>query len=565
MNTLTIRKKLFLGFGLLIIIFICNSLFAAFSLGRINDGAMRIATEHLRGVLAATDSQSAMSNYRQGEYALVTATTLPNLLHNSQETKKLADQIDITFDTIAPTLSGDVAENFRDMRQAWDRYKKNSTQLAQLAENGQSAEALKLLDKSYADYSKIMNRLTQVVDNRKDFIHQENRQAAADYERTRIALGAAILIVIVLSGFMAFYLSNSIHHSIQYLMSISKEVASGNLTVQVAARTQDEFGILTNAYKDTIENLRALINHIQDTSQNVAAFSEELTANASQSAQATQQVAVSIGNVAAATSQQGTDVSNSANEIRAMAESIHSFEESASASSEAAHHVEGIAASGKEDIDGAVQQMNEIANSVTDSAAVIQQLAERSVEIGQISDTISDIAGQTNLLALNAAIEAARAGEAGRGFSVVAEEVRKLAEGSAQAAQQIASLISSIRNDTDQAVTRMKKGTEDVQSGKVVMSKAGESFENISAAVNQLTQNAESILDAAQHSVQKATQLVDVMDGINKSGRDVALETQSVSAATEEQTASMDEIAGASQKLAELAQELQLSTAKFKL
>ena len=469
MDKLSIRQKLYLVFSMLIVIFICNGLYSAFTLNKVNDGAMRIATEHLQGVLAATDSSSAMANYRQGEYAIVTATSLPNRVRAAQETKKLGDQIDITFDQMAPTLTGDAAQDFNEMRQIWDNYKNNSIRLMQLAENNQSQEALKLLERSSTDYDAITNKLSTVVDNRKDFIHEENVAAAAEYSRAKITLILSILFVIVLSGVMAWYLSSTIHVSIHYLMDVSKEVSSGNLTVRVEAKSQDEFGVLTNAYKDTIANLRTLIHNIQKTSENVAAFSEELTANASQSAQATQQVAISIGNVAAATSQQGTAVSSSAADIRVMSEDIRGFEDSASASSDSAHRVEDIAVKGKTAIAGAVTQMNQITDSVTESAAVIEKLAERSMEIGQISDTISNIADQTNLLALNAAIEAARAGEAGRGFSVVAEEVRKLAEESGQAAQQIAALIASIQTDTTQAVDRMKNGTEDVQSGKVYM------------------------------------------------------------------------------------------------
>ncbi|MCH3958834.1 MAG: methyl-accepting chemotaxis protein [Selenomonas sp.] len=565
MDKLSIRQKLYLVFSMLIIIFICNGLYSAFTLNKVNDGAMRIATEHLQGVLAATDSSSAMANYRQGEYAIVTATSLPNRVRAAQETKKLGDQIDITFDQMAPTLTGDAAQDFNEMRQIWDNYKNNSTRLMQLAENNQSPEALKLLERSSTDYDAITNKLSTVVDNRKDFIHEENVAAAAEYSRAKITLILSILFVIVLSGVMAWYLSSTIHVSIHYLMDVSKEVSSGNLTVRVEAKSQDEFGVLTNAYKDTIANLRTLIHNIQKTSENVAAFSEELTANASQSAQATQQVAISIGNVAAATSQQGTAVSSSAADIRVMSEDIRGFEDSASASSDSAHRVEDIAVKGKTAIAGAVTQMNQITDSVTELAAVIEKLAERSMEIGQISDTISNIADQTNLLALNAAIEAARAGEAGRGFSVVAEEVRKLAEESGQAAQQIAALIASIQTDTTQAVDRMKNGTEDVQSGKEVVNKAGVAFETITSAVKELTSNSEAILSAARRSAKKAAELVAVMDGINESGREVAVETESVSAATEEQSASMDEIANASQMLAGLAQELQDSTTKFKL
>ncbi len=437
--------------------------------------------------------------------------------------------------------------------------------MIRLSKNNQNQEALKLLEKSNSQYADITTKLGRVVDSGKDFIHQESAAASNKYEQTKWTLIICIVMVVLLAGFMAFYLSASIMRSIQYLMDISRQVANGNLTVEAAPKTQDEFGELTVAYGDTIHNLRMLIEHIQKTSGDVSTFAAQLTENASQSAQATQQVAVSITNVAANTSQQGDTVSNSLSDIQNMAQSLHGFEEKASESAEAARNVETIAAKGQTSIAGAVDRMSEIASSVTDSAKVIRKLAERSTEIGQISDAISGIAEQTNLLALNAAIEAARAGEAGRGFSVVAEEVRKLAEESGVAAQKIADLISTIQQDTEQAVTRMQKGTEDVQSGRTVVADAGNAFETIAAAVTDLTRHAETILAEARDSSSKAESLVNVMEGINKSGRDVASETESVSAATEEQSASMDEVANASRKLADLAQELTSSTAKFKI
>ena len=252
-------------------------------------------------------------------------------------------------------------------------------------------------------------------------------------------------------------------------------------------------------------------------------------------------------------------------DIKNMTESLHGFEDKADASAGAARSVSQLASAGKASIDGAVSQMSEISASVNDSARVIQKLAERSSEIGQISTTISGIAEQTNLLSLNAAIEAARAGDAGRGFAVVAEEVRKLAKDSDTAAQQIALIIEETQKDTAQAVERMTKGTQDVESGRKVIAEAGRSFDSIVDAVSSLTDHADAILTEARDSSAKAEALVEVMDSINKSGRDVAAETESVSAATEEQSASMDEVAHASQKLADLSRELTDSTKKFKI
>lgn len=565
MDSLSIRQKLFLVFGVLIAIFIANGVYTGYSLSSINNGALRIATEHLSTVLVGEESSRTLSDYRQGEYAVVTSVTLPSRIQAAQETKKRADQLDIAFDALEPVISPEIKDDFLQMRQSWDAYKQNSARLISLAKNNRQQEALQLLERSNSQFANISNKLARVVDSSKDFIHAESAAASQKYEATRWMLIGCIVLVVVLSAFMAFYLSSSIMRSIRYLMEISEQVAAGNLTVNAEAKTEDELGQLTDAYGNTIHNLRSLIKHIQQTADDVSTFAAQLTENANQSAQATQLVANSITNVAGNTSQQGEAVERSLGDIKDMTESLHGFENKADASAEEARSVASLATSGKSSIDGAVSQMSEIAASVNDSATVIQKLAERSSEIGQISTTISGIADQTNLLALNAAIEAARAGEAGRGFAVVAEEVRKLAQESNTAAQQIAEIIALTQQDTKQAVARMNKGTQDVESGRKVLAEAGRAFESIVAAVSSLTEHADAILTEARQSSAKAESLVEVMDGINQSSRDVAAETESVSAATEEQSASMDEVAGASQRLADLSHELTDSAKRFKI
>ena len=566
MNSLTIRQKLFLVFAVLIAAFIGSGIYSAYSLSSINAGALRIATEHLQGVMAASDSSRSMSDYRQGEFAVLNATTLPNRIHASQETSKLADQIDITFDAVAPQLKGSEVEgDFNEMRQIWERYKQNSKRLIQLAKAGQATEATKLLENAGGDYSKIETKLNRILDNRKDSIHMETIDATARYNQTRIILIVSILIVVAFSIFMAFGLSTSIMKSIQYLMNVSKELAAGNLTVEARAETNDEFGELTEVYAETIETLRKLIERIQQNARDASTFASQLNENASQSALATQQVAVSIGNVAENANKQGEAVAVGAHNIRAFARVLQGFEDKASASVEAAKGVEVIAGEGKSAIEGAVEQMSAIATSTAASAEVIQKLADRSAEIGNISSTIAGIADQTNLLALNAAIEAARAGEAGKGFAVVADEVRKLAEGCTSAAQKIAELIAKVNEETEKAVLEMQKGTADVESGKTVVAAAGNSFENIAASVSDLTTQAEGILADAKKASQRIDKLAASMDELDKSGKAVSAETESVSAATEEQSASIDEVATASKKLSELAGELTESASQFKI
>lgn len=565
MNNMTIRQRLYAVFGLVIGIFVCVSIYAGYNLYQINNGAMRIATEHMNNMMSLSQSSSSLSAYRQCEYAMASAPTLSGQVYAAQEMRNLGNQMDIVFDNIAGSMEGDKAEAFNTMRQNWDSYRKGEAKLEQLAGANKAQEALLYIAQTEQAYNDVNWQLGIVTDSYKDLVQAEVNAASDRYDEAKITLVISILVVLVLSVFMVGALGNSINKSVANLIGIFQEVAKGDLTVPMESHTKDEFGLLVDACKDTAANLRNLISNIQDTANQTAAFAGQLTENASQSAQATQQVAESICKVAGSASQQGEAVGNSMEDIHTMAEQLQVFQQKAESSCQAAEHMEQLSTQGRSHVMAAVGQMTEISDSVTSSADVIRLLADRSNEIGQISDTISNIAGQTNLLALNAAIEAARAGDAGRGFAVVAEEVRKLAEESDKAAHQIAILISSIQQETQQAVKRMENGTEQVRNGREVISAAGEAFGEIADAVDNLAHHAQDILQGAKLSADKAGALVKTMENIYQASTEVATETQSVSAATEEQSASMDEVANASQKLHDLSNILQSEAAKFKI
>jgi len=565
LNALTIRQKLNLIFVVLILVFVAVSIYSTYALNKINEGVMRIATTHLLSVLVASDNGKAMEQYRQLEYSIVTAPNLISRSYAEKKAAKLADQIDITFNALEKSMEGKQDDNLRSLRQDWSAYRQQLNSIITLANSNQGVQAAQILDGSLNKFEYLSDLLVKVIDARKDFINAETRAAADEYERTKFILMASVIVVILISVTMALYLSRSINSSIQYLIKIAESIAQGNLTVDITPKTNDEFGMLTNAFGKTVKELKNLIQGITSTAENLVLFSDQLTSNTDQSALATQQVADSIGKVAANMATQGDQVKSSVDEINHMNEDINAFEKLSEQSSKAANDVADIAQAGRVAVSGAVSQMETIATSVTESAEVIKQLADRSEEISQISDTISGIAEQTNLLALNAAIEAARAGEHGKGFAVVANEVRKLAESSAVAASKIAELIRVIQADTTKAVKRMEQGTQDVQSGKTVVDKAGDSFSTIVQAVIGLTKNAEIILHAARSSGEKINKLVMVMEELNQTSTAVSQEAESVSAATEELSASMDEIASASKNMSDMAQKLKDSTAQFKL
>lgn len=329
--------------------------------------------------------------------------------------------------------------------------------------------------------------------------------------------------------------------------------------------SEDEIGQLANGFREMRTNLHQLITKVHSQSELLASSSEELTASAEQSAQASTQVAISITDVASGSQEQLTVAHETSAVVEGMSASIEQVSATTNEVAQQSEQAASKATEGNKAVNKAVIQMKQIEQTVRTSAQAVAELGERSKEIGQIVGTISGIAGQTNLLALNAAIEAARAGEQGRGFAVVAEEVRKLAEQSQEATKQIAELISGIQGDTNKAVMAMDNGTREVKLGAEVVDGAGQAFQEIVVLVTHVSNQVKEIAVAIDQMALGSQQIVGAVNRIDNLSKKATEESQNVSAATEEQSASMEEIASASQSLAHLATELQEAVNHFRV
>ncbi|MCE5287154.1 MAG: methyl-accepting chemotaxis protein [Pelosinus sp.] len=375
-----------------------------------------------------------------------------------------------------------------------------------------------------------------------------------------------IIIAVIVASVSGYYAAKKITKPLQVMVNICKELADGDFRDKPRQiDRKDEIGQLADALVNMRGSLRTAFKQVNESAEQVAASSEELTASAEQSAQAVTQVAGSISDVAHGAQQQLKAVDETSAVVQQMSAGI---QQAAASSNQVAEHsakAAGKANEGNASVEKAVNQMVYIEQTVNNSAQIVANLGERSKEIGQIVDTISGIAGQTNLLALNAAIEAARAGEQGRGFAVVADEVRKLAEQSQEAAKQIATLISEIQCDTDKAVVAMDEGTREVKVGTEVVTTAGKTFEEIAALVTNVSEQVKEISAAMQQMAGGSQLIVAAVQTIDNLSKTAVGEAQTVSAATEEQSASMEEIASSSQSLAKLAQDLQTAVSHFRV
>jgi methyl-accepting chemotaxis protein len=402
-------------------------------------------------------------------------------------------------------------------------------------------------------------------------VNEKSAAQAAIASNAQFRTATVLLIGIsVLSLLLVLFISRTISRLITvplHLVTTAVErVSSGNLAIEkLDIDSKDETGQVSLAVNKMLDNLRQLITLVSNSAEQVAASSQELTASAEQSAQVSTQIAESITDVASGTVAQLKAISESSQAIEQMSAGIQQIAANINLVADISNQTANSAADGGVKIGSAMTQMASIEKVVGASALVIQNLGEKSKEIGQIVATISGIAGQTNLLALNAAIEAARAGEQGRGFAVVAEEVRKLAEESQAASKQIEALIGAIQTDTAKAVAAMNDGTHEVQVGTEVVSTAGQAFQRISELVGMVSSQVKDVAAAIQQMAGGSQQIVASTREIEKVSQAAASQTQHVSAATEEQSATMEEIAGASQGLAKMAQDMQTAVQQFKI
>lgn len=367
------------------------------------------------------------------------------------------------------------------------------------------------------DYSGKSIGYIKIINDRSEVLSHLSREL----RNSQMQAFAALLVIIITT----FLITTWITKPVTKLSKAVEAVAFGDLTqeINIPAGSNDEIGVLADAFSKMVHNLKTIISEIQRNSVKLAAHSQKLVSSS-------QEVSATIEEVASTT-----------NQVEAISVRGEMDLKEASRESEL---VQKVAEEGSKAVRKAVEKIDSIAVTSQNVSKTVHKLSERSKRIGDIIGTITSIADRTNLLALNAAIEAARAGEQGRGFTVVAEDVRKLAEQSASAANEITGLIKEIQIGVGEAVTAIEHGADEVNQGVRVANQAGSSLIKIKEAVEKNTYVIKQAAIASNQACEGTKQL---------------------SGAGEQIVAAIQQVAGAAQDLANMADELQQKTVQFKI
>lgn len=560
---LTIGKKIFGAFLVVISGMVLLSGYTYYKIGQINEEYQSTTTINIEKLTLAEELSANVVE----EAAAVRKFNLTRDPAAREEFTAIQKESSGRIDRMEHIfVTENAKKSIAEIKAAKAEYEQFATQAMQAGLANDQQALQNIIQQGAAPYAKVTKKTDELVAMIKEYVKTEQEKISDKATTNQRVLFIINALIIVLAVAISIKLNRSISMAVGQLVRAVTEIAGGKITRDsICVQSNDEIADLAAAINTMKNNMRTMIQQVMDSAELLSASSAQLKDNSGQMAQAGSQVADSINAIASGAEQQLASVDATAAVITQMSAGIQQAAANATEINERSGEAEETASIGSESVEGAILHMNKIEENVAQSAEVVAQLGMRSKEIGQIIDTISQIASQTNLLALNAAIEAARAGEQGRGFAVVAEEVRKLAEQSQDAAKQIAGLIGMIQTDTDRAVAVMNEGPELVSQGAAVVHAAGLAFQDITDLIQTIHGQMQQMSDTLQQISTGSQQIVLSVERIDEHSKLAVGKTQAASAATEEQSASSQEIAAASEELSGMAEELKRIIDRFQL
>ncbi|MET3193363.1 methyl-accepting chemotaxis protein [Gottfriedia sp. OAE603] len=561
----TIGRKFTMSFILILVIILILSAFSITSTNRLNNNTNEVS----KVVLPKVETIGEI-NYI-AEHVL--STTQKHMLTDDSTYKQKYEnelageylQINYAFEKYSKLLTTKKEKQiYENLYTEWRDYVKKNAEVIVLSNQMDTKNAVLATFSSAALFDKMHKDLDALSKLHNKEAESISKSGEKEFKNVTLLTFISIGLGIVLTILIAYVLIKNIRTPLIRLSAQVKEVAEGNLVLDpLFIKNKDEIGELTDSFNRMTTNLKELIENVIYNSQLVASTSEELSASAEETSRSSEQITSSIISIAEGANKQEkssleafTVVKEISNGMEQAAASIHTVAENSLSTTEKALY-------GNKVIEKTVKQMNMIHETVNNTSDIVNSLGEKSDEIGKIVTIITDISEQTNLLALNAAIEAARAGEQGKGFAVVADEVKKLATQSRSAANQISGLIDFIQKEVQNVIISMDEGSKEIQNGIELVSESGENFNHIVKMIEEVSAQTKEVSAIFEQINANSHSIISIVRTTSEISSEASGQAEGVATAAEQQNASMEEMSASADILSKMAVELQDTVKRF--
>ncbi|EKA5634996.1 methyl-accepting chemotaxis protein [Vibrio navarrensis] len=538
-RNIKIASRTIISFGFLSCICLLLGLYSIAQLSKLNDTTDVLTLQRMPAIVAAEKMRRMVLLSQISVTELSDAKSIEQQQNIKNTINALTREYDKNEADLNLLIKSQTAQAiFRDVRESHDKFIASLPRLFELTRNGEIDASLVYRDSTVKQNSlELRKLLDQLVDFQQSEAIKSNDAATASYKSSRLSLIIGLALTLSLVGFMAYFYSRSLIGPLRNSVQIAQRIANGDLTNVIADNHKDEAADMLRALNDMQTQLSATITKISESSHQLATTSEELSS-----------VTVHSSEVL---SQQHDKLNLAATAVSQLTSAIEEVARTANKTSDNAEIVDEKTQQGKVKVDQTIETVQSLQKEIQESEKNVLSLAEKVKSIVSVLTVIQGIAEQTNLLALNAAIEAARAGENGRGFAVVADEVRALAHRTQSSTKEIEEMISSVRQETEQTVTKMTQSSRLASTTLSIANDAGATFQEISVLISQINDQNAAVATATE---EQATVAKDV-DSNLLNIRDLSIQTQT----------GADQTSSSSSELARLAEHLNELVLKFKV